>query len=102
MSESLKLQWEDIEPRKNGISRAKIPGGWLVRESHSNGFGPITAALCFVPDAKHVWQFEETVHAECGCGEVKSGTHNEIITSGWMLSNWKWYCTKCSRDKPMG
>ncbi len=38
-------------PTPSSLSRAKIPGGWLVYGTTSND----TALLVFVPDPEHQW-----------------------------------------------
>lgn len=42
-----RLVWESLNSSKYPITRAEIPGGWLVA---LNGSG-----VTFVPDAKHLW-----------------------------------------------
>ena len=47
------LKWEYL-PSNPGetINRAKVPGGWLVREKyHEREVG----TMAFVPDPKHEW-----------------------------------------------
>jgi hypothetical protein len=54
----MKPYWEEVE---SGLTRASIPGGWLVRqyESHYDpGMGrweKEIVSICFVPDPDHVW-----------------------------------------------
>ncbi|AYA64819.1 hypothetical protein DS731_12820 [Alteromonas sp. RKMC-009] len=52
-SQSPELIWEALK-NTNGSSshtyRTKIPGGWLVTVSNTQGAG-----VTFVPDAKHEW-----------------------------------------------
>ena len=38
-------------PTPSSLSRAKIPGGWLVYGTTSTG----TAVVVFVPDPEHQW-----------------------------------------------
>ena len=38
-------------PSPASLSRAKVPGGWLVYGTTSSG----TASLVFVPDPNHEW-----------------------------------------------
>ncbi len=42
-----RLRWETVASTQHSVSRAKIPGGWLVTIGGS--------ALAFVPDADHAW-----------------------------------------------
>jgi hypothetical protein len=35
----------------HNIARAKVPGGWLVTASQTDGCG-----ITFVPDPNHAWQ----------------------------------------------
>ena len=46
------LKWEYL-PSNPGetINRAKVPGGWLVREN----IGMAAGTMAFVPDPKHEW-----------------------------------------------
>lgn len=64
MSEKL-LHWESIDGDPM-LCRAKVPGGWLVREQHDvlhnlshqdmvKGY-EWRSALCFVPDPTHEWK----------------------------------------------
>ena len=51
------VKWETPSPARpgsRGMSRSKIPSGWLVetRHSTSNGMG---IGLTFVPDPEHKW-----------------------------------------------
>ena len=54
----MKLEWVKVE---NGMIRASIPGGWLVRqyESHYDTgmarWEEEIVSICFVPDPNHVW-----------------------------------------------
>jgi hypothetical protein len=50
------IVWERIEQEKNylqapELTRARVPGGWLVRFKNSDTGGPT-----FVPDPKHEWK----------------------------------------------
>lgn len=57
------MEWEYLE---YNLYRAKIPGGWLVKQVsdviHLNehhgmvGGYDIRASICFVPDEGHYWQ----------------------------------------------
>lgn len=54
----MELLWEQVEGEgKTGsywrTSRARVPGGWLVRTDWSTEGGP---GLTFVPDPKHEWK----------------------------------------------
>ena len=51
------LIWEDIRSSmsKKRMHRAKVPGGWLVREAYGNIKSGIALAMVFVPDTKHKW-----------------------------------------------
>lgn len=55
------LTWNQVHSRKRSFDgkfyndtylpwRAKIPGGWLVRQQFDEG-----VAMTFVPDPNHVW-----------------------------------------------
>ena len=46
--EPVKLQFEALSSNVNGLSRARVPGGWLV--------APGQGGVAFYPDAKHVWK----------------------------------------------
>ena len=57
-----KLEWEEIEHNQSWLEpgmegtrfnllRVRVPGGWLVLASLSEGGG-----LTFVPDPTHAWQ----------------------------------------------
>lgn len=52
----LKIVWEDL--RQEGswsaghITRAKVPGGWLVRILHGHQIDNII----FIPDPNHEWK----------------------------------------------
>jgi len=48
--EQVKLRFEALSSNVKGLSRAKVPGGWLV-SSEQGG-------VAFYPDAKHVWKGE--------------------------------------------
>jgi hypothetical protein len=66
------LNWERVDKDEPSIARAKVPGGWLVREHFDVAhIGPelneyITtgydwrATMCFVPDPHHAWGSEPT------------------------------------------
>ena len=65
---SVNLEWEFVSSTINGehvpafsIKRAKIPGGWLVREST-----PKSLSMVFVPDPLHKWQSQEDGDKEEG------------------------------------
>jgi hypothetical protein len=54
----IRLKWEEIESECDGgggspdcVSKAKVPGGWLVSSWSSDGGSGIT----FVPDLGHKW-----------------------------------------------
>ena len=58
MPEPLPLTFTLLNPKKQGysptpssLSRAKIPGGWLLYGTTSGD----AASLVFVPDAEHQW-----------------------------------------------
>ena len=40
---------------KKRMHRAKVPGGWLIREAYGNIKSGIALAMVFVPDTKHKW-----------------------------------------------
>ena len=47
------VKWEKLEHSSEGygsLLRAKVPGGWLVRISQSEG-----EAMTFYPDPNHNW-----------------------------------------------
>jgi hypothetical protein len=44
------LKWEVLESDAGWTKRAKVPGGWFVRLSHSEGVGGF-----FYPDPAHSW-----------------------------------------------
>ena len=48
--EPAKLRFEALSSSVKGLSRAKVPGGWLVATARGG--------LAFYPDAKHVWNGE--------------------------------------------
>ena len=59
MPDPLPLTFRNLNPRKDGyaptpssLSRAKIPGGWLLYATTSGD----AASLVFVPDANHEWE----------------------------------------------
>lgn len=55
----MNFEWENIRCRWSDTYRAKVHGGWLVKEmSHSiwGVFFPIGIAICFVPDPNHKWE----------------------------------------------
>lgn len=52
-----KVVWETIEQEKHGYSyhnltRAKVPGGWLVKMQ----VGDMPSSLTFIPDPNHEWK----------------------------------------------
>jgi hypothetical protein len=48
---NLNPRTQAFAPTPSSLSRAKIPGGWLVYGTTSGG----TALLVFVPDPEHQW-----------------------------------------------
>lgn len=62
-----KVVWEEVQQDNAGmLMRAKVPGGWLVREIQDvttviepgrmeQGYA-WTTSLCFVPDVNHDWK----------------------------------------------
>ena len=66
---SARLSWEAVPSSNAGdaptfpenVSRAKVPGGWLVYteelfyDEEEKVDGVSATALAFVPDAKHEW-----------------------------------------------
>ena len=61
MSKKVTLAWESVQSTINGetvpafsIKRAKVPGGWLVREST-----PKSLSMIFMPDENYQWVVEE-------------------------------------------
>ena len=48
------IKWESIQSESN-MSRAKVFGGWIIRESTS-GYQEGSTTLVFVPDPKHEWK----------------------------------------------
>lgn len=61
------LRWESFgaliddktAPSAPNLLRAKVPGGWLVRESHNSLRGEVALGLVYVPDPEHVWALDE-------------------------------------------
>lgn len=52
--ETIRLaQGDDILP--NTLLRAKIPGGWIIRDAQPPPHYSGPAALAFVPDPEHTW-----------------------------------------------
>jgi len=58
MPDPLPLTFTNLNPRKHGyaptpssLSRAKMPGGWLLYATTSGD----SASLVFVPDPEHLW-----------------------------------------------
>jgi hypothetical protein len=49
-AEPVKLRFEALSSNLEGLSRARVPGGWLV----ATGQG----GVAFYPDARHVWKGE--------------------------------------------
>jgi hypothetical protein len=57
------LSWEEILSSNAGdaptfpknVSRAKVPGGWLVYTEEEYDEEVVSNALAFVPDGKHEW-----------------------------------------------
>ena len=51
------LVWEKIRSSmsKKSMYRAKVPGGWIVREAYGSLKSGIALAMVFVPDPKHKW-----------------------------------------------
>ena len=56
-----KSQLQEVENNgerdRGGLERAKVPGGWLVRQYHSPGldYGG-AASMTFVPDPRYEWK----------------------------------------------
>lgn len=50
----MKFEWQLIRSEWQETHRAKVHGGWLVKES-SPSFFPILITICFVPDPNHKW-----------------------------------------------
>lgn len=50
------LDWEDIDTFH---SRAKVPGGWILKAVHEGRAGFTLFAMVFVPDPEHKWVKEE-------------------------------------------
>ncbi len=48
--EPAKLQFEALSSSVEGLSRAKVPGGWLLATERGG--------VAFYPDARHVWNGE--------------------------------------------
>jgi len=46
--ESVKLRFEALSSNVEGLSRARVPGGWLVASEQGG--------VAFYPDAKHSWK----------------------------------------------
>jgi hypothetical protein len=49
-AEPAKLQFEALSSSVEGLSRAKVPGGWLLATERGG--------VAFYPDARHVWNGE--------------------------------------------
>lgn len=44
----------------DGVDRAKVFGGWIVRSQEHHGEHQVSIAICFVPDPNHEWRvFDE-------------------------------------------
>jgi hypothetical protein len=95
--EAMKIEWEDIESnRGHTMSRAKVPGGWLVRICNEvqtiRGTGEINQldtgfewreSICFLPDPTHSWGTEpkpETEDQICLDADERKGLIDEICT----------------------
>jgi hypothetical protein len=48
--EPAKLQFEALSSNIHGLSRAKVPGGWLISSERGG--------VAFYPDARHAWNGE--------------------------------------------
>jgi hypothetical protein len=46
--EAVKLRFEALSSNVEGLSRARVPGGWLV--------ATVQGGVAYYPDAKHVWK----------------------------------------------
>ena len=66
------LKWEIIDTGDPDISRALVPGGWLLKHrewrnyaSDPNGsvYGNMNTTLLFIPDPDHSWPVAELVNA---------------------------------------
>lgn len=59
--EPIPFEWEFIPNRYNDTARAKVIGGWLVKEFASTNDTPesVSIALVFIPDTHHLWQVKK-------------------------------------------
>lgn len=60
------VEWEELtHNRGTYLSRAKVPGGWLVREEqdvislHPGTQTFQSGSITFIPDPNHVWLFTQ-------------------------------------------
>jgi len=59
----IEFRWEEIFERNNSSCqfvtvRAKVIGGWIVRDSLCDIHSSIASSMAFVPDPDHEWTIE--------------------------------------------
>jgi len=67
----VRFEWEMIQEYgeafdETWLQRAKVPGGWIVRQLKYKGTS--AEAMCFVPDPNHEWDGQTLVQEEAEHG----------------------------------
>ena len=55
-----KINFQPVDSNTPGVTRAKVPGGWVIRSTSTvdgglSGGAGVGIGLAFVPDPEHKW-----------------------------------------------
>lgn len=90
--------WETVVSKEHGFlrgkertTRARTPGGWLVRCEHFGGEGKSASAICYLPDPGGAWDLDpearwEIIHIGRGPNDDHQNRRLKVF-GGWLVQD---------------